>query len=119
MDQVIIRDIKARGIIGVNASERDTEQDILINIILFADLELASQTDQLAHSIDYSEIARRALATAETAKRFTVEGLAEDIAVMCLENPRVQKVRVRVEKPGAILYATSAGAEIERVRRIE
>ncbi len=35
MDKIIIKNILARGIIGVNDSERDKPQDILINIDLY------------------------------------------------------------------------------------
>jgi FolB domain-containing protein len=47
MDQIIIRDLLARGIIGVNDWEREKPQDILINIILFADLRQSGETDDL------------------------------------------------------------------------
>ncbi|MBE3043071.1 dihydroneopterin aldolase, partial [Candidatus Bathyarchaeota archaeon] len=45
---------------------------------------------------------------------FTVEALAEDIARLCLRRPGVQKVAVKVEKPGAVTGAESVGVEIER-----
>ncbi len=115
-DKVIIRNLRARGIIGVNDWERRAPQEILINIELFADLRRAGETDDLAHSINYRTVAKKALAHAERAARFTVEALAEDIARLCLEEPGVQRVRVRVEKPGAVRFADSVGVEIERER---
>ncbi len=48
--------------------------------------------------------------------RFTLEALAEDIAQLCLEDPRVLKTTVRVEKPGAVRFSQSVGVEIERSR---
>ena len=116
MDQVIIKDLVARGIIGVNAWEREKLQEIQINIVLFTDLSKAGESDNLADSIDYSRIAKRALQHAETAKRLTVEALAADIAGFCLEDDRVYKARVRVEKPGAVRFSGSVGVEIERER---
>jgi FolB domain-containing protein len=116
MDQIIIRDLIARGIIGVNNWEREKPQDILINIILFADLSAAGSSDALEDTVNYREIARRAQLHAETAGRFTVEALATDLARICLDEPKVQKVRVRVEKPGAVRFTRSVGVEIERSR---
>ena len=46
----------------------------------------------------------------------TVEALAADLAQLCLEVPRVEKVRVRVEKPGAVRFSRSVGVEIERTK---
>ena len=114
MDQVIITDLVARGIIGMNDWEREKPQEILINIVLFGDLVNAGKTDDIREGINYRTIAKKALALAETAKRFTVEALANDLAHLCLEEPGVQKVRVRVEKPGAVRFSKSVGVEIER-----
>ncbi len=116
MDQVFINDLIARGIIGINDWEREKPQDILINITLYVDLRPAGQSDNLDDCIDYRTIARRAQNRAETAQFFTVEALAADLASICLEEARVNKVRVRVEKPGAVRFTRSVGVEIERSR---
>jgi FolB domain-containing protein len=114
MDQVIIRDIRARGIIGVNPEERVKIQDILINLVIFADLHKAGETDDINDCVNYSTVTKKVIALAESAKRLTVEALAADIAKLILGMPRVQKVRVRVEKPGAVTFSNSVGVEIER-----
>jgi FolB domain-containing protein len=116
MDQVFIKDLLARGIIGINDWEREKPQDILINISLYTDLSSAGDTDEFDRCIDYRKIAKRAQKLAETSQRFTVEALAADIARLCLEEREVQKVRVRVEKPHAVRFSSSVGVEIERSR---
>ena len=114
MDKIIISDLVARGIIGINDWEREKPQEILINIILFADLQKAGESDDLIHSISYRTIAKKAITHAETAGRLTVEALATDIAKICLQEKGVLKVCVRVEKPGAVRFSKSVGVEIER-----
>ena len=114
MDQVIISDLLARGIIGINDWERERPQEILINIVLFGDLSQAGKSDDLRDTINYRTVTKKVLAHAESARRFTVEALAADLARLCLDEPGVQKVRVRVEKPGAVRFAWSVGVEIER-----
>lgn len=116
MDQIIIRDLIARGILGVNNWEREKPQDILINIILFADLSIAGRSDALEDTVNYRLVTKKVQLHAETAGRFTVEALAADLARICLEEPKVQKVRVRVEKPGAVRFTRAVGVEIERQR---
>jgi FolB domain-containing protein len=116
MDQVIIKDLLVRGIIGINDSERVNIQDILINIVLFADLHRAGESDNIDDCVNYRTVAKKIQAHAESAKRFTVEALAADVARLCLEDPLVKKVRVRVEKPGAVRFSNSVGVEIERSR---
>jgi FolB domain-containing protein len=114
MDQVLITDLVARGIIGINDSEREKLQEIRINLILFNDQSKAGKSDNIQDCVNYSSVAKKAIALAESAKRFTVEALAADLAHLCLEQAGVMKVRVRVEKPGAVRFAKSVGVEIER-----
>ena len=116
MDKVIIKDLLARGIIGVNDWERKRPQDILINITIFTDTSRAADTDHINDCVNYSTVSKKVLAHAETSERLTVEALANDLAKLCLEENSVQKVAVRVEKPGAVRFAASVGVEIERSR---
>ena len=116
MDQVIIKDLSARGIIGINDWEREKPQEILINIVLFGDLHKAGESDDIADCINYRTVAKKVQVHAEGAQRLTVEALAADLAKICLAEPGVQQVRVRVEKPGAVRFAQSVGVEIERSR---
>lgn len=116
MDQVFIKDLLVRGIIGINDWEREKPQDILINIVIFTDLTKAGQTDDIAESVNYRTISKKAQARAETAQRLTVEALAADIADICFEEKGVMKVRVKVEKPNAVRFARSVGVEVERSR---
>jgi len=43
-----------------------------------------------------------------------VERLAEQIANICLEHPRVQRVKVLLDKTGALRFARSVAVEIVR-----
>jgi FolB domain-containing protein len=117
MDQVFITDLVARGIIGLNDWEREKEQEILINIVLFTNLWDAGEMDDINKGVNYRTVAKKVLAHAETAGRLTVEALAADLARICLGEPGVEKVRVRVEKPGAVRFSRSVGVEIERDKK--
>jgi FolB domain-containing protein len=116
MDKVFIKDLLVRGIIGIREWEREKEQDILINVTVYTDTIRAAETDDINDCVDYSALAKKVQAHAETAARLTVEALANDLARICLEENLVKKVVVRVEKPGAVRFAKSVGVEVERKR---
>lgn len=116
MDQIFIKDLLTRGIIGITDDERAKPQDILVNVVIFTDISKAGKTDNVEDSVNYRTIAKRIFAFVEKGKRHTVEALATDLAELCLEHPAVKKVRIRVEKPGAVRFSTSVGVEIERER---
>ena len=113
-DAILIKDISARGIIGVNDWEREKPQEILISLTLYTDLHKAGESDHLSDTVSYSSVAKKARQHAEGAARLTVEALAADLARLCLAEPGVQRVRVQVEKPGAVRFTRSVGVVIER-----
>lgn len=116
MDRVFLNDLRLRAIIGVYEWERHEPQELVLNVSLETDLRQAGASDDIADCIDYHDLALRLQAGAQNAQRLTVEALAADLAGLCLENPAVQRVRLRLEKPAAIHFARSAGVEIERGR---
>lgn len=115
-DQIHIKDLLLRTIIGINEEERRNRQDVLINIVLYADTRAAGDSDDIADAVNYRTLTKRIIAMTEASQFFLVEKLAAEIAGICLEDPRVAAVDVRVEKPGALRFARSVGVEIHRER---
>ena len=115
-DKIIIANLRAHGILGIRPHERETPQAILINVTVHTDTRHAAQTDSIADCIDYSVLAGKIKAHAESAARLTVEALANDLAQICLQEQRAVKAIVRIEKPDALPSAQSVGVEVERIR---
>lgn len=113
-DRIEIKDLLLRAIIGINDWEREKTQDILLNITLYADLKRAGRSDAVADSVNYRNVTKKVIGLVENSSRYTVEALAADVAQLCLQEPGVKRVRVRVDKPGALRFARSVGVEIER-----
>ena len=116
VDRILIRDLGARCIIGVNDEERRTKQDVVINLALYADLRPAGRSDRFADAVDYRAIKKQVLQRVESSEYFLLEALAEEIAAVCLTHPGVRRVRVRVDKPSALRFARSVAVEIRRQR---
>jgi FolB domain-containing protein len=119
MDKVFIKDLRVQGILGIHDWERVTPREIVINVTLYTDTRRAARTDNISDCVDYSAMAKKIRAHAEGAARMTVEALANDLAELCLEEPKVRKAVVRVDKPGAVPEAASVGVEIERARPLK
>jgi len=114
MDKILIKDLRLRCIIGVNEFERREKQDVTINVVLWSNLTEAARTDDIGKTVDYKEITKGIIKLVEGSQFCLVETLAEKIAKNCLEHARVKKVRVTVEKPGALRFARSVGVSILR-----
>ena len=114
LDQIHIRDLTFRCIIGVTQAERRAKQDVVVNITLWADLRQAAQSDRIEDTVDYSAVKGQVLADGERSSFFLIERLAQQIADICLADGRVQRARVLVEKPSALRFARTVGVEIVR-----
>ena len=115
-DKIQIQDLLLRAIIGINDEERRNRQDVLINVTLHADTRAAGRSDDMADAVNYRTLTKRIIALVEHSQFYLVEKLAAEIAALCLDDPRVERAGVRVEKPGALRFARSVGVEIQRTR---
>ena len=115
-DMIHIKDLLLRTILGINEEERRNRQDVLINIILYADTRAAGRSDDIDDAVNYRTITKQIIELVEGSTFFLVEKMAAEIAGICLADPRVERARVRIEKPGALRFARSVGVEIERGR---
>jgi len=115
-DQIHIKDLQLRTIVGVNAEERRDRQDVLVNLVLYVDTRPAGATDDIDQAVNYRTLTKRIIQLVETSQFFLVEKLAAEIAAICLDDARVERVRVTVEKPGALRFARSVGVTVERGR---
>lgn len=115
-DRIYIKDLALRTIIGINDEERRERQDVLINVVLYADTHAAGASDDIEDAVNYRTITKRIIKLVEGSQFYLVEKLADEISAICLDDPRVERATVRVEKPGALRFARSVGVEIERTR---
>jgi len=119
MDKVIIQNLRATVILGIHDWERITLREIIINATLFADTRPAALSDNIVDCVNYSDVSKKLRAHAESAARMTIEALAGDLADLCLQEPRVLKAVVRVDKPGAVPEADSVAVEVEREKQLQ
>ena len=115
-DQIHIKDLLLRTVIGVNADERRDRQDVLINITLDVDLRTAGRSDDIEDAVNYRSITKRIIQLVEQSEYHLVEKLAAEIAALCLDDSLVESARVTVEKPGALRFARSVGVTVQRIR---
>jgi 7,8-dihydroneopterin aldolase/epimerase/oxygenase len=113
---VFVRDLKLEATLGIYAHEKIQAQRILVNIDLTVDDLGADLGDELSNVVCYETAVRGVQNIVADGHVHLVETLAEAIADQCLQDRRVQAVRVRIEKPDAIAQAASVGVEIERLR---
>ena len=56
LDQIFLRDLLVRCIVGIFPEERREKQDVILNITLFADLRRACCSDAIQDTVDYKTV---------------------------------------------------------------
>jgi dihydroneopterin aldolase len=114
--RLFVRDLETVGSIGVHEHEKRYEQRILISADLWVRDDYDGTSDRLADVLDYGKVVNDIVMLAEREHVNLIETLAERIARQCLSDARVERVRVRIEKPDVARSCKGVGIEIERER---
>ena len=118
-DRILLEGMVFHGRHGTLATERELGQRFVVDVELRLDLRPAGISDDLAQTVDYGEVHRRAREIVEGEPVNLTETVAERIARAILEEyPAVEAVRVKVAKPHVRLDDTVlAGSAVEILRR--
>ena len=81
-----------------------------------ADIRRAAATDSIEDTLDYKRVAKRILQFVGDSEFQLVETLTEGIARVIVTEFDVARVRVRLNKQGAIRGSRDVGIQIERRR---
>lgn len=108
--KVFVRALRVDAEVGYYPQERGRRQPLVIDV----ELELkAGSVERLRDTVDYDRVVGAAERLAAEGHVELIETYAERLARACLAvEPRVTRVRVRVEKPEAVPQAAAAGVEI-------
>jgi 7,8-dihydroneopterin aldolase/epimerase/oxygenase len=117
--RVFVRDLTVQARLGIYPKEEAAPQRVVIGIEMLVEDESAPSgvgPDRLDRVVDYAAAAERARQVATSGHTRLAETLAERIALACLEDHRVEAVRVTVEKPDIMPGVGAVGVSVERRR---
>jgi len=96
--------------VGISDAERTEPREIIINTEIETDCDAAAGTDDIANTVDYSEIAAHVEKFVTSREFHLIESIAAGLLENILSIPRVKRARVEVEKPEAL--ATSDAVSV-------
>ncbi len=115
-DIIYLNDLKIDTVIGVYDWERRIRQTISIDLEMASDIRKAAESDHIDDTLNYKAVAKRLIAFVEESRFQLVETLAERVAAIVIDEFDVSRVKVRINKKGAVRYAGDVGIIIERFR---
>jgi len=106
---VFVRGLTVEAGIGVYDHEHGRLQTLIIDVTL----EMGPHVvERLADTVNYESVANAARAIVAEGHVGLVETFAQRLALDCLKDPRVNRVTVRIDKPGALDAAEAAGCQV-------
>ena len=118
MDVIRIHRLELDCIVGIRPREREQAQRVRLDLALHADVSAAGRAGRINLTVDYDLVAHEVTALLEFRRYHLVEMAAEEVSAMLLgAHPMVQRVDVRIEKPGALGgRARAASVQVRRRR---
>ncbi len=116
---VIIERLEFRGRCGVTAEERSRPQSLAVDLELGCTLEPAGRSDDLAHTIDYAQVAQRVVEVGTSHDSHLLEAMAERIIATLFKEFPIEHITLWLRKlhPPIIHITSSVGITIERTRQ--
>jgi FolB domain-containing protein len=113
---VLIKDFLINEIIGIHKHEKISKQRIIFNIIINVNQNTLPNDNDLSSVVDYEKITIKLQKLTKSKKYNFLESLAEDSFKEIFEDKRIESVKIKIEKPDAIVNAKSVGVEIFKSR---
>ena len=116
MDAIVFRDLRIEAQIGIHRRERHVTQTVQIDLDIGVPGSAVFESDKVADTIDYEQVALRIKALAGAQHYRLVETLADKIAALLTGDFGAPWVKVSVAKIGILPNAKFVGVTIERRR---
>ena len=113
---VVVRGLVLMCSIGIRRAERDRKQRVRVSVELTATAESSVPGEDRRRVINYEKVVAAIREIARSGHIDLCEGFAERVCAACLADPRVERVRVWVEKLDVFADAEGVGAMLERTR---
>ena len=114
MDHVFIEGLEIEALIGIYDWERRIRQPLVFDIEMAFDNRVPAASDAIGDTLNYKAVSKRVVEYVAASDFGLVETLAERVAAIILEEFGVQRVRLKLSKPGAVRGARAVGVMIER-----
>lgn len=113
---VKIKNLALRTVIGLNDWEREKKQDVLINIVFQFEGGRAIEQDSVDFSVDYKKVAKRVIEGVEKTDFRILEALAGYVLDLVMQDERIVRATVEVDKPHSLRFAESVSATVSASR---
>jgi D-erythro-7,8-dihydroneopterin triphosphate epimerase len=111
-----IKNLLLRCYIGFNPHEIGKKQDVLINIRIEFDSSAEEKTDNPEDALNYKTLSKEIIGRVENSRFNLLESLAKMVLDTVMENKRVFKTEVEIDKLHALRFSESVSITLSDER---
>lgn len=109
-----IKNLRLKTILGIYEWEENVDREIIINAKIHTNFDRALTSDEISDALDYDDIVTK-IKNLIANKRFKlVEKMAQDIMNEIMQDSRISKCKLEIDKVGAVESLESFSIIIEK-----
>lgn len=116
MFRIRITNLRVPVVIGVFERERQTPQEILLNIEMDCQVDRAGRSDALTDTVDYDRLCCQVVQRLEGSSFFLLERLVQEVLDVVTGPTAVRRATVRADKLGAVSRVERVSVEASRIK---
>ncbi len=97
-----IKNLRLQTVIGIHEWENSVARQIIINAVIETDSDKAFKSDDIKDAIDYDELVLKIKKTVLETRFYLVEKMVGDLLDVIMEDKRIKKCQLEIDKIGAI-----------------
>ncbi len=114
--KISIKNLRLRTYIGIKEDEIANKQDVVVNATIWYDAGNSIECNEIERALNYRSITKNIIAHVEHNRFALLERMTAEILGMVMEEPRVQRAEVEVDKPYALRFADSVSITLTASR---
>jgi len=112
-----IKNFRLKTIIGIHEWEEKIDREIIVNAEIATDFTNSLISDNISDALDYELITSKIKNLVATRKFRLVEKMAQEIMNVIMEDKRIAKCKLEIDKVGAVEFLESFSITIEQSRK--
>jgi dihydroneopterin aldolase len=112
-----IKNLKLSTNVGIHLWEKDFDREIIINVEIETDFIKSLESDNIEDAIDYDAITTKIKDLIANNKFQLIEKMAQEVMNKIMEDSRIKRSKLEIDKVGAVEFVESFSVTIEQFRK--
>ena len=114
---VFVKNLLCKALVGIYKNEKRIKQRIRFNVLIQSKDNIKNNNNSISDFVSYEDIINKIKKVLNRGHVPLIENLAEQIAIECLKDNKIQTIEIEIEKLDVFKEAESVGVKIIRKQK--